>query len=138
MRKGASLSAATRLEHIKPSTFLRHVGSAVRQNTPGGRFRAVARDQLRRELQVPTAQGFVSVPVTGINAARQLSDYLNAIGHFNRTGDESKLRPFRGKSFQVVGGQRLKFLTDPDTLMMLAEADALRLDSLYASVSGRS
>jgi hypothetical protein len=138
MRRGESLAVACRLEHIKPSTFLRYVGSAVRQDKPGGRFRALASDRLRRDdLQVPTAEGYVSVSVRGIKTARLLSDYLNAIGHFSRTGDESKLRFFRGKTFTTLDGQRLPFLTDPNTLMTLAEADALRLDSLYASVTSR-
>jgi hypothetical protein len=138
MRRGYSRAAACRLEHIKPETFQRYVGSAVRQDRPGGPFRAVATDRFQRTVQVPTSQGYVSVAVTGNRTARELSDYLNAVGHFNRTGDDSTLRRFRGKTFNVRGGRRLEFLTDPAALMTLAEADALRLDSLYASVSGRS
>ena len=136
MRHGKSLAEATRLEHIKPRTFLRYVGKAVRQDRPGGRFRALASDRFRRDdLQVPTTDGYVTVSVTGIKTARLLSNYLNAIGHFNRTGDDSKLRDFRGKTFTTVDGRRLEFLTDPNTLMQLAEADALHLDSLYAPIT---
>jgi hypothetical protein len=70
--------------------------------------------------------------------ARTLSRYINAVAHFNRTGDVSKLRPFDGKTFRLADGGRMTFLTDPDTLLQLAGADALRLDSLYAAVVGRS
>lgn len=136
MRRGESMSAACRAEHIKPDTFLRYVGRAVRHDKPGGRFRAVALDALKRELQVPTADGPVQVSAKGIRAAREFSSYLNAIAHFNRTGDTSRLKRFKGRRF-MVEGRRYEFLTDSDKLMELAEADALRLDSLYASVSSR-
>jgi hypothetical protein len=137
MRRGESMSAACKAEHIKPDTFLRYVGRAVRHDKPGGRFRVVAsRDTLTRQLQVPTADGTVPVTVRGIKAAREFSAHANAIAHFNRTGDASRLKRFKGRTF-IAEGRRYEFLTDPDKLMELAEADALRLDSLYASVSSR-
>jgi hypothetical protein len=130
------MSAACKAEHIKPDTFLRYVGRAVRHDKPSGRFRVAATDTLRRELQVPTADGPVHVSVKGIKAAREFSAYLNAIARFNRTGDTSRLKRFKGRTF-TADRRRHKFLTDPDRLMELAEADAPRLDSLYASVSSR-
>ena len=137
MRTGLSRSAATRLEHIKPSTFMRHAGRAVRQDTPGGRYRALATDRLPRELEVPSARGPVRVSAKGIKQAREFSRYANAVLHFNRTGDISRLTPFRGKTF-AANGERIAFVTDPTLLMELAEADALRLDQLYASLASRS
>jgi hypothetical protein len=136
MRSGESLAAACRAEHIKPETFLRHVGSAVRHDKPGGRFRVVAADTLRRDLQVMTVDGPVQVSVRGIKGARNFSAHANAIAHFNRTGDSSRLNRFKGRTF-TAGRRRYEYLTDPDRLMELAEADALRLDSLYASVSSQ-
>jgi hypothetical protein len=136
MRRGESMSAACRAEHIKPDTLRRYVGAAIRHDKPGGRFRVVARDALTRHLQVPTAGGTVPVSAKGIKAARQFAAHANAIAHFNRTGDTSKLKRFVGKTFRSEG-RTYEFLTDPDTLMMLADADALRLDSLYASVASR-
>jgi hypothetical protein len=136
MRRGESLSSATRAEHIKPKTFLRYVGSAVRHDKPGGRFRVAAKDTLTRFLQVPTDKGTVAVAVRGIKAAQEFSAHANAIAHFNRTGDTSRLKRFKGRTF-IAEGRRYEFLTDPAKLMELAEADALRLDSLYASVSSK-
>ena len=133
MRRGESMSAACRAEHIKPDTFLRYVGRAVRHDKPGGRFRVVAKDTLTRNLQVPTADGTVAVAMRGMKAAREFSAYLNAIGHFNRTGDTSRLRRFKGRTF-TAEGRRYAFLTDPDKLMELAEADALRLDSVRVRI----
>jgi hypothetical protein len=137
MRKGESMSSACRAEHIKPDTFRRYVGSAVRHDKPGGRFRVTKTDALRRELQVHTAEGPVNVTAKGIKAAREFSAHANAIAHFNRTGDTSRLKRFKGRTF-TASGRRYEFLTNPDTLMELAEADALRLDSLYASVATTS
>jgi hypothetical protein len=136
MRSGESLSTACKIEHIKPETFRRYVGNAIRHDKPSGRFRVTPSDTLTRQLSVPTAEGAARVTVRGIKAARDFSAHANAIAHFNRTGDRSRLKRFEGKTFKA-GGRRYAFLTDPEQLMELAEADALRLDSLYASVSER-
>jgi hypothetical protein len=137
MQRGESLTEACQQEHIKPSTFLRHVGTVVRQDRPGGRFRVRVTDRFTRELQIPSARGPVRVSAKGIKKAREFSNYANAVGHFNRTGDVSELAPFKGKTFES-NGQRVEFVTDPATLIRLTEADALRLDQLYVSVAGRS
>jgi hypothetical protein len=129
------MSAACRAEHIKPQTFLRHVGRAVHRDRPGGRFRVAKTDRLVRYLQeVQTTTGPIKVVAKGIARARKFSAHANAIAHFNRTGDTSRLKRFKGRSF-VTDGHRYEFLTDPDRLVELAGADALRLDSLYASAS---
>ncbi len=131
-----SLAAACRLEHIKPATFLRYVGSAVHRDRPGGRFRATAGDRFRRDLQIPTAQGLVTIPVYGSRNAENISKYLNAVASFLRTGDQRRLRGFKGKTLKA-GGKRIKLVTDPHVLSSLAEADALHFDQLYASTTGR-
>jgi hypothetical protein len=130
-----SLAEACRLEHIKPSTFLRHVGSAVRQDRPGGRYRATAGDRLRRDLQIPTALGPTPVPIYGSKQASEISQYLNAIALYLRKGDTSKLERFQGKTIRVRG-QKLELITDPSTLSSLALAGALQFDQLYASFTG--
>jgi hypothetical protein len=135
MRKGESLAAACRAEHIKPQTLLRHVGNAVRHDKPGGRYRVARTDTLRRDLEVQTPDGPVYVSAKGIKVAREFADHANAIAHFNRTGDESRLKRFKGKTFKA-GRKRHEFLTDPDALMVLADADALP-ESLYTSFTGR-
>ena len=133
-REHLSLAAASRLEHIKPGTVLRYVGSALRRDKPGGRFHAARSDRFKREFQIPTALGPVKVPVYGSKAASELSEYANAINHYLRTGDASQLEAFKGKTIRVQG-RKIELTTDPSTLSTLAEADALRLDQLYASVA---
>jgi hypothetical protein len=134
-RDKVSLAEACRLEHLKPETFLRHVGSSVRQDKPGSRYRATAGDRFRRDLQVPTALGPTKVPVYGSKAAGELSKYANAINRYLRTGDASRLKAFKGKKVGTPG-RKIELITDPSTLSALAEADALRLDRLYASFGG--
>lgn len=134
MRQGASMSAATRAEHIKPSTFRRYVGRAIRRDTPGGRFHPAGRDKLVRLLQTIGPDGErVRAKVPNLAAARGLSAYENAVAHWSRTGDASRLRPFEGKTVVTEDGQRITLVTDPDRLQMLADAGLLQLDSLYAS-----
>jgi len=134
-RDKVSLAEACRLEHIKPSTFLRHIGSAVRQDRPGGRYRATAGDRLRRDLQIPTALGPTPVPIYGSKQAREISQYLNAIALYLRKGDASKLERFQGKTLRVRG-ENVELITDPATLSALALAGALQFDQLYASFTG--
>ena len=135
MRRGESLSAACKAEHIKPQTFLRYVGNVVRHDKPGGRFRVAKTDRLVRHLQqVQSTEGAIDVDAKWITRAREFSDHANAIAHFNRTGDTSRLKRFEERTFSAFG-RRYTFLTDPAKLIELVEADALHLDSLYASIS---
>ena len=132
-REKLSLAEACRLEHIKPSTFLRYVGSAVRQDKPGARYRATTGDRFRRDLYIPTALGPMKVSVHGSKAATTLSKYANAINYYLRTGKTSRLRQFKTVR---IGKQQIELITEPATLSVLAEANALRLDQLYAAIGG--
>jgi hypothetical protein len=135
-REHLSLSEVCRQEHIKPATFRRFVGSAVRQDKPGGRFRAIAGDSFRRDLQIPTVLGQVVISVRGSRNARFIANYLNAVSEYLRTGKTQKLDLFKGKTVKV-DGKDLQLITDPAKLLPLAEADVLHFDQLYASATGR-
>jgi hypothetical protein len=135
-REQISLSEACRQEHIKPATFRRYLGSAVRQDKPGGRFRANAGDSFRRDLQIPTVHGPTVVHVYGSKNARFISNYLNAVSEYLRTGRREKLDSFKGKTVKI-DGKNVELLTDPAMLSPLAEADLHHLDQLYASATGR-
>jgi hypothetical protein len=134
-RQNLSLGEACRLEHIKASTVLRHVGSAIQHDRTGGRYHAVAGDRFRRDLQIPTVLGPIAVPIYGSKNATEISDYLNAIALYLRKGDESRLKRFKGKTVGVRG-RKIELITDPETLSSLALAGALQFDQLYASFTG--
>ena len=134
-RDKLSLAQACRLEHMKPGTFLKHVGSAVKQDRPGGRYHATVGDRFRRDLQIPTALGPMPVPIYGSRNAKEISNYLNGIAHYLRKGDTVRLEPFKGKTIRVAG-KSVELITDPATLSSLAMAGALQFDQLYASFAG--
>ena len=130
------MSEASRLEHIKPATFRRYVGRAVRQDKPGGRFRATPGDTLRRDLQIPTALGPTVIQVYGSKNASFIANYLNAVSEYLRKGKREKLDSFKGKTVKV-DGKNVELITDPQTLSAIAEADLHHFDQLYASATGR-
>jgi hypothetical protein len=134
-REKLSRAQACRLAHIKPVTFQRYVGRAVRQERPGGRYHSLNTDKFRRDLQVPTLLGPMPVPVRGLKNARDVSEYSNAVGVYLRTGKTKQLARFKGNK---VGprGQQVELITDPDTLTMLAQSGALQLDQLYSAFAG--
>lgn len=130
MREGKSLAAACRAHGLKPETFKRQVGRAIRRKTPGGRFYPASTDSLRREMLVQTEAGREPIVVRGLKQARLISAHANAIAQFNRDGKIEGLRPFEGKTIRS-GGRVVTLLTNPTRIRELAEADALKLDSLY-------
>lgn len=134
-RERLSLTKASRLAGIKPSTVVRHVGSALKRDTPGGRFYASKGDSFKRELRIPTALGMTTIPVYGSKNAYILASYLNAVSTYLRTGKTKQLEKFAARSL-VIRRQQIELLTDPGVLSLLAEADALHFDQLYASVAG--
>jgi hypothetical protein len=130
MRGGKSFTAAARRERLKPQTFRRHAGKALRQKHPGGRLYAAPSDTLQREMIVQTTEGPQRLAIRGLKQARLVSAHANAIAQFNRDGKFDGLRPFEGQTIRS-GGRVFTLLTDPIRLRELGEADALRLDSLY-------
>ena len=105
-REKLSLSEACRQEHIKSVTFLRYVGKAVRRDKPGGPFRPTAGDTFRRDLQIPTALGPTTISVYGSKNAQFISNYLNAVAAYLRTGD-TELRPAPAERCESEGRCRV-------------------------------
>jgi hypothetical protein len=130
IRHGASLVDAAKAEGVSQRTIRKYVGSSLRQDHAGGRIRAVPRDKFTRYLQIPgqQADGPVQVAAKGSREATELAAYVNARAAFLRSGDESVLRPFRGKK---IGGHIL--VTDPKLLTALAEQGE-SFDQLYSSL----
>jgi hypothetical protein len=133
--EGLSLSAATRREHIKQNTFLRHVGSAVHRSGPGKPWKASKSDSLSARMRILTPQGPVFDVVRGLRERKLLASYEKALRKFRagEDGAEKELSVFRGLT---VGGRIL--VTDLNLLVQLEEAGQLDFDSLYFSVGGAS
>jgi hypothetical protein len=122
MRNGMSLDEASRLEHIKPDTLRRHVGSVFHQDRPNGRIRVAPTDEFVRYMNVPGPDGPIPVSPKGIQQAREFSQYANAVLHFKRSGDISRLKPFEGRTFVTATGELVPFMTDRESLIRSAQA----------------
>lgn len=130
-RENLSLARATRMEHIKPTTFLRHVGSAVYRGGPGKPWKARKTDRFGAQMTVLTAQGPTAVFVRGSKERTRLARYDIALRKWRAAEDgaDKELMVFEG---QTVGGHAL--ITDPNLLIQLEEAGQLDFDALYFSV----
>jgi len=105
-----------------------------RRRGKGGKIRyvPVKSDRTVLNLFVITEFGYQSTPVRSSQAASLLGKHAAAVLKFLRNkGDSSVLAAFRGKR---VAGRKL--ITDPQLLLTLARAGALRLDDLYAVPTG--
>jgi hypothetical protein len=128
MRQGASISRAGRDNGITPRTIKRHVGTALRQDRPGGRIRARKSDRLLRDLQIPGRNGPIDITARGSKQARKISSYKAAVNRF-LAGDLGALTPWHGKKIAGV-----ELITDKELLKSLAHEDLLPY-SLYRSLS---
>jgi excisionase family DNA binding protein len=128
-RDNLSLAEATRQEGIKPSTFLRYVGTEVYRSGPGKPWRATKSDNLSIRMTVLTRQGPTAALVRGSRERIRLARYDIALRKWRagEHGAEKELMAFRG---QTVGGYVL--ITDPDLLIRLEEAGQLDFDNLYS------
>lgn len=134
-RENLSLAKATRLEHIKPTTFLRYVGSAVHRSGPGKPWKPTKADRFGARMTVLTAQGPTIVFVRGSLERTRLARYDIALRKWRagEDGADKALMAFQG---QTVGGHVL--ITDSDLLIQLEEAGELDFDTFYVSVGGGS
>ena len=133
-RERLSLTAAAKAEGTNPRTIARYVGSALTRGGKRGKFRATASDRLHRDLNFTTVQGDKPITVYGSRVASRIAEYNNAIRRYlNERGDTSALGHLRGESFRA-GGETHYFITDPAQLSLLANAGALRIESLYRSI----
>jgi hypothetical protein len=128
--RGESLSTAARLEHTAPRTVRIVLGKQLRRSA-SGRYSATSGDTLRRDINVFSREGYVPVTVRSSKQPQLASEHLIAVGRFLRTGDTEWLKPFVGKR---AGGVEL--LTDPERLHEFADADLIKLDSLYRQQRG--
>jgi hypothetical protein len=132
-RRGWSLNKASKLEHIKAQTVLRHVGKALYRRGPGKPWKATKSDRLAEKMAVLTAKGLIYEPVRSSIERTRLSRYNTALRMWrdDEDGADQELLAFKG---QTVAGHVL--ITNPDTLVELEEADKLDFDAFYYSIGG--
>ena len=111
-----SLSAATRREHIKPNTFLRHVGSAVHRSGPGKPWKASKSDSLSARMRILTPKGPVFDVVRGsredsTSTLRDRAQEIPCRGRWRREGTSrvsgtNRWRPRFGNGRKPVDSTR--------------------------------
>lgn len=134
-RKGLALTTAAKAQETDPRTVRRYVGSALRQRALRQRYKPTASDRLARTLNVITPEGTQPVTVRDSRTASRIAEYMNAVRTYVNKGELSALERFRGQSFQAAG-VRYTFVTDPNTLELLADAGVLAFEQLYRATQG--
>jgi hypothetical protein len=112
------------------------VGSAFRK-TSNGRYVAKPFDRLAREVNVLTPHGEEWATVRDSRTASRIGEHRARVREWRRTRNRDVLTPFDGLSFRA-GGRTYRFVTDPEMLNRLDDADLLALETLYRSVQAGS
>ncbi len=122
MRDGDSLTVAARKAGTSPVTIKRYSGSDL--GRVGRRYRII-RDRAYRPMRMLTNTGVETVGA-GRRDASTVSEYWSAVGHYLKTGDDSRLRKFRGKT---VGGLELE--TDLDVIDERYQRGEIDFEDIY-------
>jgi len=129
MRHGRSLSQAAKEAHTTPNAVQRYAGTALVKDARG-QYVAKARDKLYRPMHFLTANGRITLDVRDSRTSSTVARYMNAVRVYINTGNDVRLRAFRGKSI-TVGGQKYAFVTDLDVLDELGDRGELAWEDLY-------
>jgi hypothetical protein len=132
-RLGWSLNKATKQEHVKPQTVLRHVGKALYRSGPGKPWKATKSDRLPEKVMILTEQGPVFTVVRSSIERTRLSRYYVALRKWRAAEDGAAEELSKFERLKVAG---YVLITDPDTLIRLEEADQLDFDAFYYSLGG--
>lgn len=130
VRRGTSLSKASREVGIGSDTVLRYAGSAFIRDQRG-RWVTKPTDRLYRNLRWLDQRGLTVVEPANSREASKLSAYWSAVDHYLLTGDDRPLRRFRHMRLRTRQKVSLDFVTDPKQLERLGYAGQLSFEDLY-------
>jgi hypothetical protein len=123
--EGLSLSKAARRAGTTPGAVVRHAGSALEHT--GARYRALPADRLLRVMTVLGEDGVEhEVVIRGSRVASLVGEHWSAIGHYLKTGDDSRLRRLKGK--RIAG---FKLETDPASIDLWERRGELEIEDIY-------
>lgn len=135
-RNGVSLAKAIRSEHIKQTTFLRHVGDAVYRNGPGKPWKARKSDDLKAVMQIYTTNGRVSDVVRGLSERRLNARHRVAV-HALLGGEDGAIEVL--KQFEGLSVGKHPLVTDPNVItQMEKDGEQEDFDAFYTSVGSKS
>jgi len=127
--KGWSLTRAARESETTPRNVRKYAGRGLR-TTETGRYFPTAFDRIPRAVRILKPDEVEVVVVRDSRTASKVARYWNAVHRYLKTLDPTELERFRGKSFQVHGIPH-EFLTDTDTIEILANAGEVTFEELY-------
>jgi hypothetical protein len=128
VRRGMSLTAASKQYEIRPATVRRCLPSEFRKPRGSRNYVASITDQLVRVLKRIDERGMVPVKVRGSREATRLGKYLAAVYKAITNEDASALAEWHGKR---IAGHTL--ITSLRKLMPLAESGSLSFEDIYAA-----
>jgi len=118
VRKGQSLSSASREFHIKPQTVIKHTNAFKKIN---GRWKAKSLDRISRVMSIYEKGQQKWIEIKDSRIASRIGKYNSAVNQFLRTGNEDILKQFI-KPFRDSKGDLHFFETDLDKLNEIAES----------------
>lgn len=117
VRKGQSLSKASRELHTTPDTVLNNTGSFKKSK---GKWIAKSQDRISRIMSIYENGKQEWVEIKDSRIASKIGKYNSAVNEFLRTSNSKVLKPFR-KPFKDFNGKKHYFETDPNKLNEIAE-----------------
>ena len=117
VRKGQSLSKASKELHITPETVIKNTGAFVKVK---GKWIAKSQDRISRFMSIYENGKQSWIEIRDSRTASRIGKYNSAVNEFLRTGDVKVLKPFK-RPFKDANGKLHYFEIDPDKLYEKAE-----------------
>ena len=120
MRKNnTSLTKASKIVQISPSTVKRNIGSVLQKKNK--RFVAKRNDKLTRKMRIYENGKDVWIQVRGNKKAATVARYHGAVGRLLSQGETDAMKRFENKSIIDSKGKKHKFETSSKKLQDIAE-----------------
>jgi len=117
-RHNVSLTKASKENHILPKTVVKH-SNAVKK--VGGRWIPKRWYSIERVMAINENGKSTYIKVKDSRHASTIGKYQNAVRRFLETGDESVLKPFKGKKVRDSEGNLHTLETNPQNLYEISE-----------------
>ncbi|NPE30688.1 hypothetical protein HNV12_22580 [Methanococcoides sp. SA1] len=119
MRKGKSLTEASKEHGVKVQSVLKHLGTSVKKKN--GKWVPSKTDHIERSRWFYSDAKRVAVIVNSSKDASLISKYLNAVRVALNTGNDTILEPFKYLKIKGADGKDYPFETDLEKLYELNE-----------------
>ena len=129
--EGLSLKQSAKQAGIKPAMVRGITGRTLKPRSNGS-YAVSKTDSLLRVLQIATPDGTREIATRSWRDASRLGQYWDAVNKYIRTGDDSRLKKFKGKYIRDANGEKVPLITDENELKRLGSAGVLSFESLYA------